>query len=397
MRILCLFIPHLPLQVEERDIGTLKDKLVIIGGLPHERKMVYDASLQAMGCGVKIGMPLRHAYSLCPEAHFIPNDGKKYGLAFEGVLDVLGGFSPLVEKQGLGLAFIDASGLGNYYKGEDNLARQLLSGVRSGCSLAASAGMADNKFVARTAAALARPGEFTLVPQGDGKDFLAPLPVDVLPCLEKLREQLHLLGIKTVGEAANLGSEALTAQFGEEGNLLYQLACGIDESPLLRQQRPDQLEQDLSFDPPVDTLDDLLNCIGESVDGLSARLKERWQLCQRIELFLRFDDGNSEKEGMDLKVPTRSRKTLLSLLRLRLEQASFESPVSGVSITLSRLCQDGKQLYLPVGIAGERQQIAAAAREIRGRLGGNMIKRPVILDQEALLPEQRFVLRDLEI
>jgi len=397
MRILCLFIPHFALQVEERDSSTLKGRLVIIGGLPHERKKVYDASPRAIRRGVRVGISLRHAYSLCPEACFIPTDEKKYEQAFEEVLEVLDSFSPLIERQELGVALIDASGLGNYYNGEENLAKQLFSRVHSSCRLSASIGIADNKFLAKVAATLTRPGECILVPSDGGKDFLAPLPLDVLPCLEKLRKQLHLLGIKTVGEVAKLGSQAMIAQFGQEGLLIYQLACGTDESPLIPRERPDRIEGAVDFEPPVYTLDRLINSMGEAIDGLCHRLKERWQLCGRVELSLQFDNGNSKKEVLSLRVPTRSKKTLLSLLRLQLEQAVFESSVSEVKITLSKLCKDGKQLYLPTESARRRQQIAPVAREIRSRLGKNMIKRPILLDQEALLPEQGFILRDIEI
>lgn len=396
MRILCLFIPHFPLQVEERDSSTLKGKLVIIGGLPHERKAVYDASPQALERHVKIGMSLRHAYSLCPEAHFLSTDEKKYEQAFEEVLVVLDSFSPLVESQELGTAFLDASGLGDYYNGEENLSKQLLNRVRSSCRLSASVGIAGSKFPAKVSATITGPGEFTLVPSDDGKVFLASLPLDVLPCSERMRRQLHLLGIKTVGEVARLGSQAMAAQFGKEGLVIQQLACGVDESPLVPRKRPDRIEGAVNFDPPVDTLDELLSSVGEALDSLSHRLKERWQLCGRMELSLQFDNDNSKTEVLNLKVPTRSKKTLLSLLRLRLEKAKFESSVSEARITLSKLCKDGKQLSLPTETVRRRQQIAPVAREIKSRLGKNMIKRPILLDREAFLPEQGFILRDIE-
>jgi nucleotidyltransferase/DNA polymerase involved in DNA repair len=397
MRILCLFISHFPLQVEDRDSSTLKGKLVIIGGLPHEPKKVYDASPQALERGVKIGMSLRHAYSLCPEAHFLPTVEEKYELVFEEVLETLDSFSPLVERHDLGTAFLDARGLGDYYNGEENLSKQLLNRVRSSCRLSASVGIAGSKFPARVAATISGPGEFTIIPADHGKGFLAPLPLDVLPCSEKLRKQFRLLGIKTVGEIARLGSQAMMAQFGEEGLLIHQLACGVDESPLVPRKRPARIERAVNFEPPVETLDELLSSIGEALDSLSHRLKEQWQLCGQMELSLHFDNGNSKKEVLNLRVPTRSKKTLLSLLRLRLEQARFESPLSEARITLSKLCKDGKQLYLPTESARRRQQIAPVAREIRSRLGKNMLKRPILLAQEALLPEEGFILRDIEV
>jgi DNA polymerase-4 len=397
MRILCLFIAHLPVQVEAIDHGIPMGEPVIIGGLPHERKKVYDASPPAIKCGVKIGMPLRHAYSLCPEACFLPADLEKYELAFEEILKTMDDFSPVVESQSLGLAFLDARGLGHGYNGEGSLARQLLDRIYADHHLAASAGIAGNKFAARVAASLTGPGNFTPVPSGEEKDFLSSLPVAILPCSAEVKRRMRLLGINTLGELAGLGLEHMGAQFSKEGVLAYQLACGIDKSPLVPQQELAKIECSTGFDPPVDTLGGFLNGIGQAMESLSTRLRERWQLCQRIELSFQFEGGTSMEEALDLKTPTLSEKTLLSLIRLRLEQARFESPVSAITISLSRLCKNSRQLHLSNENTGKRRQIGPAVREIRDRLGKNMIKRPVLLQEEAFLPEERFALRDMEL
>ena len=42
-------------------------------------------------------MPLHEAYSLCPEAKFLPLDEGRYGGMFEQVVSILEGFSPVVE------------------------------------------------------------------------------------------------------------------------------------------------------------------------------------------------------------------------------------------------------------------------------------------------------------
>jgi hypothetical protein len=147
----------------------------------------------------------------------------------------------------------------------------------------------------------------------------------------------------------------------------------------------------------VDTLDGFLDSIREAINSLSNRLKERWLLCRRIELSFQFESGISREEALDLKVPTLSEKTLLSLMRVRLEQARLEIPISAVTISLSGLCQDGRQLQLSGHNTRKRRQIGPAVREIRSRLGKNMIKRPVLLQEDAFLPEERFTLRDIEI
>ena len=89
MRIACVFIHHLAVQIALDEEPGLNGKPLIMGGLPFEAKPVLDASLEAISCGVKPGMPLREARALCPEAVFLTTDGGTYKQAFEKVLQVL--------------------------------------------------------------------------------------------------------------------------------------------------------------------------------------------------------------------------------------------------------------------------------------------------------------------
>ena len=70
MRFACVLVHHLPVQVERT--GEVRDRPLVIGGFPFERKRVYNASVEAIVSGVQLGMPLSEAYVLCPEAKFLP-------------------------------------------------------------------------------------------------------------------------------------------------------------------------------------------------------------------------------------------------------------------------------------------------------------------------------------
>ena len=52
--------------VEELLNPALKDKPVIVGGLPHERGVASTASYEARKYGVHSGMPLRKASGVAP-------------------------------------------------------------------------------------------------------------------------------------------------------------------------------------------------------------------------------------------------------------------------------------------------------------------------------------------
>ena len=110
MRVGCVWIEHFPLGVEGGSRADLRDGPVVLGGHPWERKAVLDCSPEAERSGVRVGMELRQAHQLCPEAVFLPARAGVYEETFDKVLETLDRFSPAVERAELGLAFLDIGG-----------------------------------------------------------------------------------------------------------------------------------------------------------------------------------------------------------------------------------------------------------------------------------------------
>ncbi len=68
------------------------------------------------------------------------------------------------------------------------------------------------------------------VPLGSEASFLSPLVIRKLPGIGKKTEQvLQGLGIKTIGQLANMPQSALKSRFGVFGEMLHRFANGIDD------------------------------------------------------------------------------------------------------------------------------------------------------------------------
>src|SRR5690606_32454176 len=108
--------------------------------------------------------------------------------------------------------------------------------------LPAALGLATGRFTARVAVAALRPGEHAVVTPGEEARFLAPFPTSLLPVDGETLRQLHLLGLRTLGQLAALPSAALLERFGQQGPLMHRLACGRDTSRVARYAPPVVLE-----------------------------------------------------------------------------------------------------------------------------------------------------------
>ncbi|MDQ3856409.1 MAG: DNA polymerase IV, partial [Chloroflexota bacterium] len=150
MRIAYVRIPNFEIGVE-RERGSAPARApVVLGGSAHDRSPVRRASPEAVAEGVQEGMPLREAAARCPAATFLPYDDRAYEEAAARVLHVLREYTDIVEPDGYGATYLDASGWGSL-AGSLRMARNLAREVSRG-SLEASIGIAPTRFTARIAA-----------------------------------------------------------------------------------------------------------------------------------------------------------------------------------------------------------------------------------------------------
>jgi DNA polymerase-4 len=223
-RILHVDLDAFFVSVEQAMAPELRDKPVIVGGQPERRGVVASASYEARVFGIRAGMSLSQAYRLCPHAIFLQGSFPAYHEASEKFLAILTSFSPDLEPAGLDEAYLDITGcelFGTPYK----LASIIKARIKGELKLIASVGIANCKVVAKIASDSGKPDGLVEVPTGEEKNFLTPLPVSSLPGVgRKTDESLRAMGIKTIGQLANLPPEMIKERFGSFGLMLHHYA-----------------------------------------------------------------------------------------------------------------------------------------------------------------------------
>jgi len=398
MTILCLYIPHLPVQWELKQHPELAKAALVIGGFLYERKTVLDCSDNATAQGISSGMTLRQASHCCPDAIFLPVDEAGYASAFEEVLDILDRFSPTVEADRLGSAFLDVSGTEQLFGPAENLAGQVGHDVFWQTGLQSQIGIADNKFVAGIAAALAY-SKPLVVGSGQKRSFLEPLPIDFLPVSSEAMVWLKRLGLSNIGQVADMPVNALDSQLGRDGRMAHCLANGIDRRPVTPRLRPDVLEKTLSFEQPLESLDALLAALDVLLDKLVPLLRKRYQVCPQIKLQFRSDDGRAWPDTVNLKTPSDSQPEILGILKRHLEAVSFPEGVSDIYLGLAKLSGEfGKQVPLSSRAKGRQEEVQQCLeKDLGNRFGQGSLKKVVMLDPDSRIPERRVALVDSQV
>src|SRR5437870_5175986 len=215
--------------IEQRDRPELRGKPVVVGGIAG-RGVVCAASYEARPFGVHSALPISSARRLCPQAIYLPVRMKHYAEIGRHVREILLSFTPLVEPLSLDEAFLDVRGCEGLFGPAEAMARQIKQRIRAETDLVASVGVAPNKFLAKLASDHGKPDGLVILPAECVADFLAPLPVGRLWGVgAKGERRLHALGLRTVGQLAQLPESVLVDHFGDVGAHLWRLAHGLDE------------------------------------------------------------------------------------------------------------------------------------------------------------------------
>jgi len=225
--------------VEQRDDLQLRGRPVIVAWKGN-RSVVCAASYEARAFGVRSAMPAVQAERLCPTAVFIAPDFTRYRAVSKRVREIFKRHTDLIEPLALDEAYLDVTQNKTGLPTATLVARTIREQIRQELSLAASAGVAPNKFLAKLASDWRKPDGLFVIQPEEIDAFLLPLPVGRLPGVGKVNEERLLkLGIKTVGELRSLERARLEEEFGRYGVRLYELARGIDENAVVA-DRPTQ-------------------------------------------------------------------------------------------------------------------------------------------------------------
>lgn len=334
MWIVCLLIPHLPVQVECQRDPTLSHMPLIVGGQRWDEGAVLDCCSQAMSAGVEPGMRLSRAETLCPGACFLPADEEAYSGVHRALIDSARRLSPVVETDQLGCVYADISGLKWRFEQEVEAARRLIEQTVGSVAFKVQIGVGSGKFVAQQAAQAAEQEKATVVLPGEEQIFLSSLELSTLPMDPEMERRLRLLGVHTLGTLANLPRLAVLRQFGSSAAALYDMAHGEDTRPVHADAPPLRLTRSHDFIDPVTDREQLLAHTRRMAKSLAREIDHRGYKAEGLLLKVQETGGHENEMGKPVKPPSSSAERLSRLIARMLGRMTMGGPVVRLSLIL---------------------------------------------------------------
>lgn len=305
--------------VEQLDRPELHAKAVIVGGLG-PRGVVSTANYEARKFGVHSAMPMGQARRLCPHAEFIAPRASRYREVSAQVFDVFHAVTPLVQGLSLDEAFLDVSASLRLFGPLENIGRRLKHDIREATGLAASVGMAHNKFVAKLASDADKPDGLIYVPADGVQAFLDPMPIGRLWGIgRKTEPRLRALGLLTIGQLRRADAGVLRPVLGNRTEHFMRLARGIDEREVEPSQPDKSISHEVTFDVDIEGREELLSELQHQADRVARRLRKQHLVARTVSIKIRDSRFRTVTRSRSMVAGSNSSSTIYRMARALFE------------------------------------------------------------------------------
>lgn len=232
--------------VEKAHNPEYKDKPLVVAGDPARRSgIVLAACPIAKSFGISTADRMWEALNKCPDVVVIRPRMQTYIDVSMQITRILERYTDLVEPYSIDEQFIDVSGtLHLFQMSPEQLAADIQKQILLETGVWARAGIGANKILSKICCDLIakknKSGIFTLH-KNDLEKYIWPFPVQEMWGIgSRMQQHLMRMGIRTIGDLARTPLTRLTKKWGVNGQVIWQVANGIDPSPVTTSSHQNQ-------------------------------------------------------------------------------------------------------------------------------------------------------------
>lgn len=371
--------------VEKADNSKFQDKPLIVSGDPERRSgIILAACPLAKEYGVKTAEPLWQAKIKCPEAIIVRPRMQRYIEVSYQITQILEQFTDLVEAFSIDEQFLDVTGSQRLFGNPLEIAQKLQIVIQEGTGVYSRIGIGPNKILAKIACdALAkknREGIFQL-DHTNMKEQMWPLPINKMFGIgNRMEHHLGRMGIQRIGQLAQFPVHILKKRWGINGEVLWQIANGIDYSPVTLNTHVHQKAIGHQTTLPRDygTLDEIKVILLELSEEVAQRVRAKNYRGNTVSVGVRgadFENPTGFHRQVKLTTPTNFGMDIFKAA-FKLFCAHWDKlPIRSAGITLSQLqSADSYQLSL-FDFSMRREELNQAMDVIRSKYGQTAIVR----------------------
>lgn len=326
---------------EELVNPTLIGKPVIIG---HSGRggIVSTCSYEARKYGVHSGQPTFKALELCPNAIVIPGHYELYSRKSKEFFNFVKQYSPIIEKASIDECYVDMtkqlSNVKDVVKFLEDFQNKLLQTIGLKCSI----GVAPTKFLAKMASDMKKPMGITIIRRKDVRKILDPLPISSFYGIgKKTAPRLEAIGIKTIGDLANLVNEDNLEVKNAFGKFYYVIkdwinGYGSDEVDV-EPWDPKSIGHSTTFIRDSSDFEEIKGYLRDLSKEVSDEAKQKDKIGSNVQLVLKTSDFKMINRSVKLNRPTNDFETIFNEASILLEKNLNGQEIRLCGVTLQNL------------------------------------------------------------
>ncbi len=383
----CIVVSGFELRAALRTRPRLLLAPAAIAPEPGSEQLVGAVTASAERAGVVPGMRLSEALATCPGLVLVERDPAAVEQEWEALLRRLEDAGIAVEPVEPGVVVFETAGVERLYGGVEAALTRALASV--GPAWDPRAGAGERRFVALAAASVARPGQAVIVEGKEEQAFLEPLPLSLLPLERERYAELEGLGIRKLGELAQLPGGAVAERLGPEGKRAWSLARGGERRRVRGRSPAAELVETLSFPEAIANELTLRRAFVALLDRLLARPERAGRPLRKLAVGARLVDGGSWRRSVTLRDASAEASRLRAALGSKLTE--IPSPVVELRLEAVELAEHtGHQLAL-VSPEGEELdlRLREGLRQVRAGVGSGSVCAVVEVAPWSRIPEAR--------
>jgi protein ImuB len=385
--IACLLVSGFELRAALRQRPRLALVPAALAPEAGEEQLLGPVTGAAEAAGVKPGMRLGEALSTCPGLVLVERDPAAVEREWEGALRRLEDAGFAVDPVEHGVVVFETRGVERLYGGVRPALERALAAV--GSTWDPRIGAAGRRFTALAAASVARPGQIVIVEGKEEQEFLEPLPLSLLPLSTERYAELEGLGLRRLGELAQLPGAAVAERLGIDGRQAWRLAHGGRKARVRGRRPVSELVEMLAFPDAVGNELTLRRALGSLLERLLARPERAGRPFRKLALSARLVDGGSWRRTVTLRDATAEAARLRAALGPKLQE--LPAPILELRLEAVELAEHtGMQLAL-VEPAGEEanSRLREGLKQVRASTGTGSVCAVVEVAPWSRIPEAR--------
>lgn len=371
---------------EKLDLRTIPS--AVGGDVSKRHGIILAKSTPAKKYHIQTGEPIHQALQKCPNLVLVPPNHDLYVQCSRSLLNILYQYTPDIEPFSIDEAFLDMTGACFGYDSPKDVANVIRNRIKNELGFTVNIGISTNKLLAKMASDFQKPDLVHTLFMEEIPQKMWPLPLEELFLVGKSSSKiLHGLGLKTIGDIANMDINILKAHLGNKhGQIIYDHANGISEDTVESIITPNKgygnsttLSQDVT---DYETANLVLLSLSETV---AARLRADDVKCNCITVELTDCDFNHQSHQTTLLSSTNTTNIIYQTSCKLLKEFWDGRPLRLLGIRSTKLnTEDYTQINLFDMASNDKlEKLDKALDNIRGRFGNDAIKRASFIDPDS--------------